>query len=128
MKRSVFVKAGMLCFALVASLSTAGLAGAEPDEMEPQAPSGVQEMTLCPQGWFCVWNKPHFQGNWLGGTVVGTCYTPFPAPAGLNSVSNQTGHTVRLYSQEGCGGIHQDIGTGMGVDPTSIKVRAARIL
>lgn len=105
---------------MVAVAATGALAVAAP--AAAAEPVTSTSATLCPQGWFCGWPEPDYQGDWGGGDSPNTCYTPMD---GSLSVSNQMGHTIRFFSEEGCQGAYFDLETGNGSSWTPFPVHSA---
>ncbi|MFD0559509.1 peptidase inhibitor family I36 [Stackebrandtia endophytica] len=79
----------------------------------------VAESEVCPQGWFCGFQQPSYQGEWVGGADSYICYTPLND---AQSVANRTGHTIRFFSQPHCQGEYFDLTTGYGMTHTPFAV------
>lgn len=77
------------------------------------------EASVCPVGWFCGFDQPGYQGDWVGGAEPFICYTPMND---ATSVANRTGHTIRFFSEPSCQGEHFNVITDHGVTQTPFPV------
>lgn len=102
-------------------LTTVAAASAQhPDSMTAlSAPDPALESGVCPEGWFCGYVAPDYQGEWVGGAESYICYTPLN---NAQSVANRTGHTIRFFSQSNCRGEYFDLTTGFGMTQTPFPV------